>query len=87
MADEQELAGLRAQVAALEAQVQQMQRPAGATVPGRMPYAVHTHIHASPFELCYMPIPPGGGDDDAPLQQQLSRIEAQLERVIALLEK
>ena len=87
MADEQELAGLRAQVAALEAQVQQMQRPAGATTPGGTPYAVHTHIYPQCFELCYMPIPSGGEDDDAPLRHQLSRIEAQLERVIALLEK
>ncbi|MGI8857079.1 MAG: hypothetical protein ACR2JW_15125 [Thermomicrobiales bacterium] len=85
MADEQELAALRAQIAALEARVQQ--RPAGATFAGGFPYAVHTHIHPQCFELCYMPIPSGGEDDDAPLQRQLSRIEAQLERVIALLEK
>ncbi len=59
MADEQELAALRAQIAALEAQMQQ--RPAGTAIAGGMPYAVHTHIHPQCFELCYMP-PPGGDD-------------------------
>jgi hypothetical protein len=84
MADNQELAELRAQIAALEARMQQ--RPSGSPIAGRVPCATHTHIHVQPFELCYMPIPPGEGDDLL-LKQQLSRIEAQLDRVIALLEK
>ena len=87
MADTQDLAALRAQVAALEARLQQAQPPqtGGESTPGGPAYVMHGHIHPACFELCYMPPPVGG--DDAPIRQQLGRIEEQLERVIALLEK
>jgi hypothetical protein len=89
MADNQDLAALRTQVAALEARLQQTQPPQspGAPAPGAVPYVMHGHIHPACFELCYMPSPPPVEDDDAPIRQQLGRIEEQLERVIALLEK
>ena len=87
MADNQDLAALRAQVTALEARLQQTQPPQApeAEAPGGTSYVMHGHIHPACFELCYMPPPVGG--DDAPIRQQLGRIEEQLERVIALLEK
>jgi hypothetical protein len=88
MADEQNLAALRAQVAALETKLQAMQpSSSAATGAGTQPHVVHTHVFGQCFAFCYMPSPPIGDDDDAPMRQQLSHIEEQLDRVIALLEK
>jgi hypothetical protein len=82
MADEQEVAVLKAQLAAL-------QQAGALNTAGKKPrnYVVHAQV----MDECYMPTEepptPTEPEGSASMHQRLDRIEERLERVIAMLEQ
>jgi hypothetical protein len=82
MADERELAALKAQVAAIERA--HAQDSAGKAV---REYIVHSQVFSDCHEPIEGPEPPTGPGSRASVHERLNRIEEQLQRVIALLEK
>jgi hypothetical protein len=82
MANEQELAALKAQVAAIE----HAHAHDGASSAVRQ-YIVSTRVFSDCYEPIERPEPPTAPEGGASVHQRLNRIEEQLARVIALLEK
>jgi hypothetical protein len=82
MANEQELAALKAQVAAIE----RIHAQEGASKAARE-YIVHAQVFSDCSEPIERPEPPTGPEGGASVHERLNRIEEQLARVIALLEK